>query len=185
MLRPLLAIVLFAAGLVVPASAWASGDIGCTVSWKLKLTGLSECNNQPLLSPANDSRINLELLLLDAGKAHLHPRTAPHSTDRDPYPAIVGAAPFTPDDLNDLISSSPVSVPADPSADHVEGEGSRCDSNKVGAVQFAAALAASGAPPGDQAVLLTARSGLEPKCADDPKSAPPAMAPVQIASTMA
>src|ERR1700761_618401 len=109
MVRKLLAVVFLAAGFMVPASAWASGDFGCSVSWTLKPAALSDCDNHPFLSPTNDSRVNLQLLLLDAGKAKLSPNP-PAKWSADRYPEQRGLSPFMVDDLNELIQPRPVSL---------------------------------------------------------------------------
>ena len=68
------------AGLTRPAApAWASGDFGCDASWKLAKTVYSDCDSVPFLSPGNDSRVNLQLQLVDAGQAQIGP--APPKTD--------------------------------------------------------------------------------------------------------
>ena len=184
MFRRFLAFLLLAAGLLIAAPAWASGDDGCSVNWKLHLSTLNDCNNQPFLSPGNDSRVNLQLMLLDAGKAQFHTVAPSRSqTDRSVYPSLVGASPFTLDDLNNRIVPPPPG--ADPNlSDRADGEGSRCNSNGTGADQFAAALAASTTvPANERAALLAGRRALKPSCADDPKTpvAPPPPVAVQSA----
>ena len=46
--------------------ARASSDDSCYPSWNLKRDTLDVCNSLPFLSPGNDSRVNLQLLLADA-----------------------------------------------------------------------------------------------------------------------
>ena len=51
------------------SKCYASGDFGCygqraTIFFRV----YDSCNSVPFLSPSNDSRLNLELLLIDAGK---------------------------------------------------------------------------------------------------------------------
>ena len=57
-----------------PGTAWASADMGCGRSLKLVHRSLG-CDNLVLLSPGNDTRVNLTLLLLD------------QAPDRTPWPA--------------------------------------------------------------------------------------------------
>jgi len=45
--------------------AQACSDDSCYPTWDLKRDLLDTCNNTPFLSPANDSRVNLQLLLAD------------------------------------------------------------------------------------------------------------------------
>jgi TolA-binding protein len=183
MSRKLLNVFLLAAGLLAPASAWASGDFSCAIHWTLKLTDLTGCNNSPFLSPSNDSQVNLQLLLLDAGKAQIHSIGGPRRPSADdPYPPSVGPSPFTVDGLKDLLEPPTLSPSGAAETDRVEGEASRCDSNVDGATQFAAALSASIASPSDRSALLAARVALKPNCADDPKMPPAARSPVLAAS---
>jgi hypothetical protein len=171
--RKLLALLLFAAGVAFAAPTWASGDFTCQVSWTLKETERSDCDNQPFLAPGNDSRVNLQLLLLDAGKISLHPAGQPQSA-QDRWPAPAGPVPFTIDDLNGLIDPPPPAAPgADAAPDRADGEGSRCNSNAAGADQFQAALNASALPADERAALAAARAGLQPKCVDGSKTAAP------------
>ncbi|HEY4031201.1 MAG TPA: hypothetical protein VGM25_12705 [Caulobacteraceae bacterium] len=183
MLRKLLAVVFLAAGFLVPACAWASGDYGCSVSWTLRPADPTECDNHPFLSPTNDSRVNLHLLLLDAGKAQLDPG-APAKWPADRYPAQLGLSPFMLEDLEALIEPRPTPAPGEAIADNVEGEGSRCNSNAAGARQFAAALGGSAASPADRAALLAARAALKPGCVDNPDPVAASAPPVQAASPM-
>jgi len=49
--------------------AYASGDFGCgSPKGRLFFRAYDTCNSVPFLSPGNDSRLNLELMLIDAGK---------------------------------------------------------------------------------------------------------------------
>ncbi len=85
--RGLLPMVLLLSGVGIQA-AQASGDFGCSVTWSLKQDGLDGCNNLPFLSPANDSRVNLRLLLADQGLA-LMPDAPPSEYDREMGYALV------------------------------------------------------------------------------------------------
>src|SRR5580693_9268535 len=49
--------------------SYASGDFGCGLPrGTIFFRAYNTCNSVPFLSPGNDSRLNLELLLIDAGK---------------------------------------------------------------------------------------------------------------------
>jgi hypothetical protein len=85
--RGLLPMVLLLSGVGIQA-AQASGDFGCSVTWSLKQDGLDGCNNLPFLSPANDSRVNLRLLLADQGLAPM-PDAPPSEYDREMGYALV------------------------------------------------------------------------------------------------
>jgi hypothetical protein len=53
----------------LPHDARASGDYGCDPRWSLKRRDYAPCNNVPFLSPANDNRVNLVLLLADRSRS--------------------------------------------------------------------------------------------------------------------
>ena len=189
MFRKLLLLLSLAAGLAAAAPAWASGDFTCEVSWTLRQTERTDCGNLPFLTPGNDSRVNLQLLLLDVGKISLHaPGPARSAADRWPAPDLAGPIPFTLDDIKGLIDPPPPAPGGEAGAgagDRADGEGSRCNSNAAGADAFAAALAAAkGVPANERAALTSARAGLRPSCADDPKAPPqPALAtPAEVRS---
>ena len=54
--------------------AQASSDDICSPTWSLYSNRLDGCSNLPFLSPGNDSRVNLRLLLADQGSLPLAPR---------------------------------------------------------------------------------------------------------------
>ncbi len=56
--------------------AQACSDDSCYPTWDLKRDLLDTCNNTPFLSPANDSRVNLQLLLADYAHTPLITQTA-------------------------------------------------------------------------------------------------------------
>ena len=59
------------AGISLPAQA--SSDDSCYPDWRVSRDTLDPCNNLPFLSPGNDSRANLRLLLADRKAAPLTP----------------------------------------------------------------------------------------------------------------
>jgi hypothetical protein len=174
-LRILVPLALLAAFSLQASPARASGDFTCTPAWKLAKTIYSDCDNSPMLSPANDSRVNLQLQLVDAGQARIEP---PPKTD-SPAPPIAGSAsPFTFEDFYALIGPKPPGAPADADAspDYASGEGSRCRSNGGGAAAFQAALDKSATvPDAERTTLAAARKALAPDC--DAATASAAYAP--------
>ena len=172
MSRAFLAVLLLAsAGVLAAGPALASGDFECVASWKVKKAQRTECDNLPFLSPGNDSRVNLQLLLIDAGVTGLHPSAT--------VPAA-GAAAFTLDDLNAALGAAPA-APAESESeaapDRAEGEGSRCNSNAAGIDAFKAALAASpGLPAAERETLAAARAAVSADCAQAAKAAAPPVA---------
>lgn len=49
----------------ISLQAQASSDDSCYPDWRVSRDSLEPCSNQPFLSPGNDSRVNLRLLLAD------------------------------------------------------------------------------------------------------------------------
>ncbi|MBP1127090.1 MULTISPECIES: outer membrane assembly lipoprotein YfiO [Pseudomonas] len=65
----------------ISQQALASSDDSCYPDWRVSRDSLDPCNNLPFLSPGNDSRVNLRLLLSDKKVAPLAPN-ALDDTDR-------------------------------------------------------------------------------------------------------
>ncbi|MBB4866511.1 hypothetical protein HNP46_005416 [Pseudomonas nitritireducens] len=135
-------------GCLAVQEARASSDDSCYPSWNLKRDSLDVCNNLPFLSPGNDSRVNLQLLLADAGQASIPNRALSDDEQQLGY----GQVPFplarwsegaaagesttgnaSTAQLADLAAR--IGLPADSlpaTADSfASGEGSRCRSNNV------------------------------------------------------
>lgn len=174
MLRKLVPLALASAGWLWAASALACADMGCTTSWTLDQPQYDGCNNLPFLSPGNDSRTNLQLMMIDAGLAKIQiPPAKPTDTTNAPTAvAGISAAPFSLDDFSGLfsLSQSPAGPPPDDAAtaDLADGEGSRCLSNADGASAFEDAVnAAHGLPDAEKAALIAERKGWKPGCADN------------------
>lgn len=183
--RKILFVVLLAAIGLAAAPAWASGDFTCVPSWTLANAQRTDCDNQPFLSPGNDSRVNLQLLLLDAGAAKLHP-PAPRKDDApsDTLPISSSASPFTLDDFTGLLTPAEAAAPADDGSGFPDGEGSRCRSNGPGNTLFQQQLdAAHGLPAAEKAILANARAALRADCSDASKTSAPNLAG-QIKSPM-
>jgi hypothetical protein len=140
------------AALVVAAPAAASGDFGCSKAWKLKHPELTGCDSMVMLSPSNDTRVNLILLL---GRSTSAPPPAPAS----PPPApLFDWATFV-----RFAFPGPTEVG---SASLAVGEGSRCRSNEAGSAAFIAAVGAARDLRGaEAAALIAARRDLKPDCA--------------------
>jgi hypothetical protein len=161
--RKILALGFLALSCLVAGPALASGDFGCGPNWGLKESQLDDCNNRAFLSPGNDSRVNLQLLLMDAGQAKI---ISPPPGD--------GAAGYTFEEFSALFVPP---APANADSTSEEGEGSRCNTNSAGADAFQAALkAAHGLPPAERDGLAAARAALNPNCDDASKAVAPAPA---------
>lgn len=72
-------------------SAFASFDFVCSPTWAIAGDNLHGCSNLPFLSPGNDSRANLQLLLADAGRLRLPEKLQSTSGYEDGYAQV----PFT------------------------------------------------------------------------------------------
>jgi hypothetical protein len=142
------------------APALASGDFGCEPVWNLTHAQFDDCSSTGFLSPGNDSRINLQMLMLD--QRGVRGSAAGQAGD----PVL-----FSLDDFNaavqTMVSGKPPKAPDDAGdSDLAVGEGSRCVSNSAGAAGFDAALtAAKGLPDDERTALASARDGLAPDCA--------------------
>jgi hypothetical protein len=148
--------------------AYASGDYGCAApKGSIFLRGYNSCNSVPFLSPANDSRLNLQLLLIDAGKL-----TGSLNTSRD-YPLPRDAASLrVPFDLEDWQVHEATSVgtqassanSASDSNEYAQGEGSRCRNADDGIKPFRDAVKAAAIPSDDASILNAARNSLVADC---------------------
>lgn len=144
------------------ASAKACGgpDTGPT-SWTLDHKEYAGDSGLPFLSPGNDSRINLQLLMLDAAAR----RIAPKSSAADITPVLDATGLF---DLSDLYTAC--GRPPAAATQTADGEGSRCLSLEAGKRAFIEAARAENAlSESERAALIEARNGLTSSC--DAKSA--------------
>ncbi|WP_175723583.1 hypothetical protein [Burkholderia ambifaria] len=173
--------------LCLPA-AHASSDDSCNVPPTLR-QGTYSCGNVPMLSPANDTRINAMLMMVDSAKVARvfpDPKTIP---PKDRISQMI--VPF-PMDFSGWIdigqkAPDPAGGAADadaPSNRYADGEGSICRSMDAGADAFNDALdGAGGLPPDEAARLRAARADIAQKtCAAGGASAawtkPPVKSPL-------
>lgn len=150
----------------------ASGDYGCeTPRGALFFFGYQSCNSVPFLSPSNDSRLNLELLLMDAGRltGSLNLQTPDYYTPMKDFVSL--RVPFDLDNWElrepgsaSAINSSGQTRTTD-SGDYAQGEGSRCNSAGEGLAEFKNAVnTAADLPKEDAAILIDVRSNLIVGC---------------------
>ena len=164
--------------------SYASGDFGCGAPrGTIFFPSYENCNSVPFLSPSNDSRLNLELLLIDAGRL-----TGSLAITQTPdYPMMKDFVSLqVPFDMDSWQPHEPGSVsPADSSgtnstagsSDFAQGEGSRCNSAADGLQAFKNAVnAAPGLPKEDAAILIEVRSNLLVGCS---ATTPPDLNPPQ------
>ncbi len=163
--------------------AQASGDDSCYPDWRVSRDSLEGCSNLPFLSPGNDSRVNLRLLLADKHVAPLTP-AALSDTDKEegfgpvPFP-VYRLTPVTdasaekpdvtptPNKLDELLASLGIARESDKAAGDafLNGEGSRCRSNdEDSATAFIRQVVKAQVPEAERQALVTGRLRLLGAC---------------------
>lgn len=133
--------------------AWPCAGPSETPHWSIAKVDFDPYGSGGFLSPANDSRANLLLLLSD--RQGFLARSAPSATGKPPLvlmPWVVMAE-----------QAAPEGDGRDPTAIDLNN-GSRCQTLARSAALFVAALDASDASAADKAALTTARKGLDADC---------------------
>ncbi|WP_213152932.1 outer membrane assembly lipoprotein YfiO [Pseudomonas carnis] len=171
------------AGFSLPAQA--SSDDSCYPDWRVSRDSYEPCSNQPFLSPGNDSRVNLRLLLADKKAAPL----APNALGEDDLAQGFGPVPFP---VYRLVPAPATNEEPDNKADDsrtaeldtllqplgikreeyktagqafLNGEGSRCRSNDDdSAAAFISQVIKAQMPPAERDVLVKARLQLLTTC---------------------
>ncbi len=149
-------------------SVMATGSACCDTSPTFSLTKLAydPYGNLALLSPANDTRVNLMLLLADR-----------RGTGWLKQPKAEGAASPALFAWAGVKQAMTGHGPTD--ADITEG--SRCNSNAAGTAAFAAAVGANAQiGASEKSALIAARGTLDPQCAETPDTV---VVPAALAST--
>ena len=169
------------AGVSLPAMA--SSDDFCYPDWRVSRDSLDACNNLPFLSPGNDSRANLRLLLADKKAVAL----TPDGLNEDDLSQGFGAVPFPvyrltpradaepdnkPDDsrtaeLDTLLQSLSIKREVYTTAGQafLSGEGSRCRSNDDdSATAFISEVIKADMPATERETLAKARLQLLGSC---------------------
>ncbi|ARN83769.1 hypothetical protein B1812_18120 [Methylocystis bryophila] len=142
------------------------GDTGPI--WTLDHKAYASDSGLPFLSPGNDSRINLQLLMLDAASR----RIAPQAPAADLGPDLNASGLFDLSDLDTACGRPPRRPDSVPAAD---GEGSRCLSLEAGKRAFVeAAREERGLSDGERAALIEARNGLTSSCDEKGAKSSPA-----------
>ena len=169
----------------VSLQAQASSDDSCYPDWRVARDSLDACSNLPFLSPGNDSRVNLRLLLADKKAAPLTPNALSEddlSQGFGPVPfPVYRLAPITgtnaepdnkPDDsrtaeLDALLQ--PLGIKRDDyktaGEAFLNGEGSRCRSNSDdSATAFIGQVIKADMPAAERELLVKARLQLLTAC---------------------
>ena len=158
--------------LLLGSKCYASSDNSCAPPrGTIFLRGYENCNSVPFLSPSNDSRLNLELLLIDAGRLTVAWSTTQTPNSPSPQEFVPLRVPFDFGDWQPREATSSAAVdsgceksPAS-SNDYAQGEGSRCKSAHDGVEAFTRAVnAAAGLPKEDASVLIATRSAVTADC---------------------
>lgn len=165
--RPGVSLAISALAVVLPVSpAGASGDYGCEPSWKLTSDGLNPCGNRGMLSPGNDTRVNMFYLLLDRQRV---PSTGFGYPKQEYEDRSLGRNFFNWTLLRQAYD------PGYQSAAPGEYAGSRCISLASGAQAFGEAMAANRKlPAAERETLGQARSQLVARCNKNPPTGMPA-----------
>ncbi len=155
--------------LMFATPSFASSE-DCSTKWNLERSDNERCNNLVILSPGNDTRINLVLLLGD-----LHASEVPPPIQLK-LPGEPGVAPFEwysytyiptkKNEKGEEDAQESVSI-------FQLGEGSRCVSSDQGQADFELALIANKSIPDDERELLKKyRAQLNPTCDETSKIFP-------------
>lgn len=176
-----------ALGVAFSSMAQASSDDFCYPRWSMLQYGLDRCSNLAFLSPGNDSRVNLRLLLADQGKLEL----VPDALNEEELAEGYGPVPFAntrlqshaPDAGDEASNADSVSLDEileklgiqrgseAPAGDaFLSGEGSRCRSNSgESAMAFVEALVGTGElSETERKALARARVQMLGACSWDP-----------------
>jgi hypothetical protein len=159
---------------LISSVSYASGDYGCGLPrGTIFFRAYDSCNSLPFLSPSNDSRLNLELLLIDAGKlTGILNLSSENTASRDLAQLLV---PF---DLESWQLQEPglgtdtgSAKTSANSNDYAQGEGSRCTNAGDGLEAFNKAVNTAAALPKEEStILIAARSALAPNCSSTTNS---------------
>ena len=169
--------------------AQACSDDSCYPTWNLKKDLLDTCNNVPFLSPANDSRINLQLLLADYSHVAMTSPTTDNYYKEQGYALV----PF-PADFTDYSSNSDSETSAQPAAasplhtlavqlgvsnetattllaQNPLWEGSRCASNnpQTALIYLQQLAQSTGIPSSERQQLAQSRLAMLQNCTLDPE----------------
>ena len=166
--------------------ALASSDDSCYPDWRVSRDSLDTCNNLPFLSPGNDSRVNLRLLLADKKAVAL----TPNALNEDDLAQGFGPVPFAVYSLTPVGSGEPQPDSDDsPTAEldtllqplgikreesktageaFLNGEGSRCRSNDDdSATAFVRQVVKADMPAAERQLLAQSRLQLLGACTWD------------------
>jgi hypothetical protein len=160
--RQLAAVAIACLAPLAASPAQASADSTCYPAWKIRHINLDGCSSTALLSPGNDTRVNLLMLLHDrhgsVGVSNVPNYDSWYDDKRRGEAQPFGFAYFAG-------KLGPGRKETDDSGDFPWG--TRCMSNVSGAAAFIAALTkAKGLTSADSATLGAARMAMRPQCSN-------------------
>ena len=159
-MNPYWRIILAMLMLAWAGTAYASSDATCYPEWKVKQGEYKGCSGTALLSPGNDSRINLLMLLHDR-----HGAVGPAGNYALGYGVVNRRGEAEPFDWTTFAHA--LGPPAG-AEDDERGNfpfGTRCMSNMVGSAEFIDSVSkAKGLTAKERATLTAVRIGLNPQC---------------------
>lgn len=151
-----------------PSAAHASADTGCEPNWTLAQRSFDPCSSRAFLSPANDTRVNLAMLLHDRhGALGMAIRPTFFEGERRSNATGFDWATYLA-----TVATIPPEPPYDEAAAAEDLSATRCHSNVSGREAFIAALRGARMSDADRSTLAAARRALDPKCVDDGSAAP-------------
>ena len=157
-----LAAVIFLGSIGLCKKALASGDFGCSPAWRLVHHNYDGCSNMVLLSPANDTRVNLLLLIADLRLAKSGSMLKAGATTPSDPPL------FGWDDLAIALGPRVDKPTAGAGATAAMGEPGPCPPTLPSDDPFTVALRADhGLQPQERDALLAARRKTQSGCAAD------------------
>lgn len=145
----------------------ASSDSTCYPNWKIKQTAMDGCSSTALLSPGNDTRVNLLMLLNDRyGSVGPAGKYSSDIADRRGEAEPFGYSVFA-------LTLGPAPTEAEDDETGSFPWGTRCMSNMTGSADFLNALGkAKNIPADERATLVAVRTMLKPECLDGTQAWP-------------
>lgn len=151
----------------------ASGDYGCAPSWQVANRNYDQCGGRAMLSPGNDTRVNLFLLLRDRQAAGRTRLSYPTSYDDLSF----GHNFFTWGSLRQAY------YPEERDRGQTDEAGSRCNSLASGKESFIAAMQANrGLPTAERERLVEARGTIAASCTGNRTVVPPSLVAPDVKS---
>ncbi len=156
--------VLLGAGLLA-SQTHASFDSACQPDWSVELHSYNRCSNLPILSPANDNQINMQLLLADKLLAKIEAPKPQAMQWFDSY----GSVPFEASEFKYSLSNLTPSGRAKTSESKEQSDRyiaeERCRTNASGTQIFLQQIAKdSGLNTAEKKLLAEKRLSIDPSC---------------------